>query len=236
MAGAMVLGRNDAGRHPQAGHERRGKRRWRSWAFTASIEVQGHENNRRVGILLPDVRSHPSRNSFQERGDPVKAANCYYCSGCQYGATTCAVLARCAGLPARCVWMCPFDQYENHCVAEVFYDGRWHLLDPEARAFYLEADNRTLAGYESLHRQPELAARTHEGGFAAKPMAKSHTSFYQRHYPSAGMPIDRWTSTMALTLAPARRSSGAGATRASSAAARTCGTATCRLIIWPTAS
>jgi len=175
------------------------------WAFTASIEVQGHENNRRVGILLPDVRSHPSRNSFRERGDPVKAANCYYCSGCQYGATTCAVLARCAGLPARCVWMCPFDQYENHCVAEVFYDGRWHLLDPEARAFYLEADNRTLASYESLHRQPELAARTHEGGFAAKPMAKSHTSLYERYYPSTGMPIDRWTSTMTLTLRPGEK-------------------------------
>ncbi len=75
----------------------------------------------------------------------------------EFSATTCAVLARCAGLPARCVWMCPFDQYENHCVAEVFYDGRWHLLDPEARAFYLEADNRTLAGYESLHVERRLA-------------------------------------------------------------------------------
>jgi len=30
--------------------------------------------------------------------------------------------------------MCPQDQYENHCVAEVFYDNRWHLFDAESRA------------------------------------------------------------------------------------------------------
>lgn len=118
------------------------------WAFAADIAVQCHENNRRVGALHPDNRSHPSRNEFQERGDPVRAANTYYCSGCQYGATTCAVLARAAGLASRCVWMCPFDQYEIHCVAEVFCGARWRLLDPEARAFYLESDNTTLAGYE----------------------------------------------------------------------------------------
>jgi hypothetical protein len=98
--------------------------------------------------------------------------------------------------------MCPFDQYENHCVAEVFYDGRWHLLDPEARAFYLETDNRTLASYESLHRQPGLAARTHEGGFAAKDRAASYAKSYASYYPPAGMPTDRWASRMDLTLRP----------------------------------
>lgn len=175
------------------------------WAFTAGIEVQGHENNRRVGPYYPDVRSHPSRNTFQERADPVKAANTYYCSGCNYGAANCAVLARAAGLPARCVWMCPFDQYEIHCVAEVFFDGRWHLLDPECRVFYLEADNRTVASYETLHRRPELAARTHEGGFAARYMARSHAEHYQRYSPPPGMPVDTWTTEMAVRLRPGEK-------------------------------
>ena len=53
------------------------------WKHAAGNEVQCHENNRRVGPFYPEDQSHPWRNTFKERGDPVRAANCYYCSGCQ---------------------------------------------------------------------------------------------------------------------------------------------------------
>jgi hypothetical protein len=152
------------------------------WGFTASHEVQCHENNRRVGPPYPDPASHPSRNEFRERADPVKAANCYYCSGCSLSAANFVVLCRQADLVARAVWMCPADQYETHCVAEVLYGGAWHLFDPECRCFYLEADNRTIASYQTLHENPSLALRTIEGGFASRGM-ENHAPHYARYYP-----------------------------------------------------
>lgn len=177
------------------------------WGFSSSIEVQCHENNRRVGPYYPEERSQPSRNSFKERGNPVKAANSYYCSGCQLSATNCAVLLRQAGLAARAVWMCPLDQYENHCVVEVWYDGAWHLFDPERRAFYLDSDNTTVASYETLHNNPAMAARTHDGGFAAKYMAKlSHAADYEKYYPPSVMPVDGdWVDKMSMTLRPGEK-------------------------------
>ncbi|MDD4869283.1 MAG: hypothetical protein PHR77_01890 [Kiritimatiellae bacterium] len=175
------------------------------FGLLCSIEVRAHENNRRVGPIYPDDRSNPSRNSFKERGDPVRAVNSYYCSGCQYGSATFAVLARYAGLTSRCVWICPYDQYENHCVAEVFYENRWHLFDTESRTFYLEEDNTTIASYESLHLRPELVARTQGGGFAAKATKKSDGAGYRKYYPPPIMPIDCWTSTMAMTLRPGEK-------------------------------
>ena len=175
------------------------------WAFTGSNDVQCHENNRRVGPYYPDHRSHPSRNTFQERANPVKAANCYYCSGCQLGAANCVALLRHAGIPARAVWMCPRDQYEIHCVAEAWYDGGWHLFDPERRSFYLDSDNTAVASYETLHKNPALAARTHDGGFAARPGKLTHAENYERFYPPPVMPVEPWTSTMAMTLRPGEK-------------------------------
>ncbi|MBN2294837.1 MAG: hypothetical protein JXM70_20575 [Pirellulales bacterium] len=177
------------------------------WGFASSIEVQCHDNNRRVGPYYPEEKSNPSRNTYKERANPVKAANIYYCSGCQLSATNCVVLLRQAGLGARAVWMCPMDQYEIHCVAEAWYDGAWHLFDPERRAFYLEGDNTTVASYETLHKYPDLAERTHDGGFAAKYMAKrSHAEEYKNYYPPAVMPVDRdWVGEMSMTLRPGEK-------------------------------
>ena len=177
------------------------------WSFSAGIEVQCHDNDRRVGPHYPEENSQPSRNTFKERGNPVKAANSYYCSGCQFSATNCVVLLRRAGLAARAVWMCPLDEYENHCVTEAWYDGAWHLFDAERRSFYLDSDNTTVASYETLHNNPAMAARTHDGGFAAEYMAKeSHAKDYEKYYPPSVMPVDAdWVSEMSMTLRPGEK-------------------------------
>ena len=179
------------------------------FGFASSIEVQAHDNNRRVGPPFPadgtehvnQDTSHPSRNTFQERANPVKAANSYYCSGCSLSAANFVVLCRHAGLAARAVWMCPLDRYTTHCVAEAWYDGGWHLFDPERRAFYLEQDNATVASYETLHENPVLAERTHDGGFAAAKLP-THAPDYARYYPPHVMPVEQWLSAMDLTLRP----------------------------------
>ncbi|MEA3364568.1 MAG: hypothetical protein U9Q79_02920 [Candidatus Hydrogenedentes bacterium] len=62
--------------------------------FASRIDVQAHDNNRRVGPPFPGhgtehenrETSHPSRSTFKERANPVKAANSYYCSGCSLSA------------------------------------------------------------------------------------------------------------------------------------------------------
>lgn len=174
------------------------------WGFTSSIEVQCHDNNRRVGPIVPDEKSHPSRNTYKERGNPVKAANCYYCSGCQVSATNFVILCRHAGLIARAVWMCPLDRYTVHCVGEVWYDGGWHLFDPERRSFYLKQDNATVASYESLHKNPSLALRTHDGGFASTGK-QTHAREYEKFYPPSVMPVEQWLSTMDMRLRPGEK-------------------------------
>ena len=172
------------------------------WSHAASYEVQCHENNRRVGPYYPDEASHPSRNTFRERGNPVVAANCYYCSGCQLSATNFVVLCRNAGLAARAVWMSGLDEFENHCVGEAWHDGSWHLYDPEARAFFLRRDNRTIASYRDLHEDPALVDRTLLGGFAREGGQGSGKN-YGKYYPPHVMPVDKsWVSTMSLTLRP----------------------------------
>ena len=172
------------------------------WRFAASYDVQCHENNRRVGPFYPDEASHPSRNTFRERGNPVYAANCYYCSGCQLSATNFVVLCRNAGLIARAVWMSALDEFENHCVGEVWHDGGWHLYDPEARAFFLQRDNQTVASYQALHEDPGLVDRTLLAGFAREGGRGSGRN-YQKYFPPHVMPVERdWVGTMNLTLRP----------------------------------
>lgn len=174
------------------------------FAFTASMDVQCHDNNRRVGPPYPEAASHPSRGEFKERADPVKAANCYYCSGCQLAAANFTVLCRHAGLPARAIWLCPQNEYENHCVGETWYDGKWHLFDPECRGFYLDRDNTNVASYEALHKDPALAARTQLDGFAAR-KGHSYVAEFRQYYPPHVMPVEPWVSRMDMTLRPGER-------------------------------
>ncbi len=174
------------------------------YCFLAGHEVQCHENDRRPGPEIPGDETHPSRNTFQERANPVKAVNCYYCGGCQYEATNLVILCRKAGLVARPVWMNALDKYGAHCVAEVWYDGAWHLLDPDQRMFFLDSDNTNVASYEGLHNNPSLCDRTQGAGFASTGV-KSRASQYRDNYPPHVMAVESWLSTMEMTLRPGEK-------------------------------
>ena len=171
------------------------------WAWQSSIEVICHENNKRVGPPFPDDRSNPSRNGFKERADPVRAANCYYCSGCSLSAANYVTLCRHAGLTARAIWICPQDRYATHCIAEVRHEGGWHAYDTEKASFYLKRDNTTLASYKEIHEDIGLAERTHIGTFANKEMFDAKSEI-ERNYPPRGMPVEQWLSTMDMVLRP----------------------------------
>lgn len=94
----------------------------------------------------------------KELSDPVKVFNVYGYNTCGNDSISLAGQWRRAGLkvaPARLV---------GHCVTQVFYDGRWHLLDGDMHSIYLLRDNETVAGEQDLVRDHDVIRRTHTQG------------------------------------------------------------------------
>lgn len=167
--------------------------------FISDISINAHDNNLRVSPPYPDEESNPSKNQFKERANPVKAVNCFYCSGCSLSAANFVILCRHAGLEARAIWMS--ERYIYHCVAEVKYNGKYHLFDPEQNAFFLDLGDTTIASYEEVYRCPEIKMRTHMCGFAQKEENYPGES-YCSIYPPYSMPVEDWVTTMDIILRP----------------------------------
>lgn len=86
--------------------------------------------------------------------NPVRGLNGYgYCI-CGHTASWMSALCRAAGLKTR-VW-----ELAGHTVMEAYFDGAWHMLDANAKTFYLDRDNRTIASIETLEHDPWLIERT----------------------------------------------------------------------------
>ena len=84
--------------------------------------------------------------------DPIRQFN-------DYGYTMCSTISgmNCAiwdamGLPAR-YW-----DIGNHTVAEVFYDGRWHMYDSSMSAIFTLCDGETIASVEEIGAAGACAA------------------------------------------------------------------------------
>ncbi len=93
-----------------------------------------------------------------ELGDPVKVFNSYGHNTCGNDSICMAGLWQKVGLkaaPARGV---------GHCISQVFYDGRWHLLDGDQHVLYLLRDNETIASEHDIVRDHDLIRRTHTSG------------------------------------------------------------------------
>jgi hypothetical protein len=169
---------------------------------TADLSVQTHDNNTRVGPELPALGQRPA-NEFRELADPVKATNIYYSNGCSTAAANLAILSRHAGLDAHVLWLSPSNHLKTHAVAEVFYDGGWHVFDPDSRAYFLEEDGRTVASYQTLHERPWLVDATHLGGFASPGLDLKLADEFARNWPPPEMPVDTdWVSSLELDLRP----------------------------------
>ena len=51
-------------------------------------------------------------------------------------------------------------EIRHHTVAEIQYDGAWHMLDPDCHLFFLGKDNRTIASIEEIEKDLAFYART----------------------------------------------------------------------------
>jgi hypothetical protein len=131
--------------------------------------------------------------------DPVKVFNVYGHNTCGNDSICMAGLWHKAGLrvaPARLV---------GHCASQVFYDGRWHLLDGDMQSMYLLRDNETVAGEQDLVRDHDLIRRTHTQGIL-QPDGRAGDEWESSIYVFAGdVNGDRDThgkTDMTMTLRP----------------------------------
>ncbi len=93
-----------------------------------------------------------------ELGDPVKVFNVYGHNTCGNDSINLAGLWKRAGLkvaPACTV---------GHCISQVWFDGRWNLMDGDQQGLYLLRDGRTIASELDLARDHDLVKRAHTLG------------------------------------------------------------------------
>lgn len=144
-------------------------------AMLASILKPGmnaEEKSIAIWKFLVDWRYHydPAEQG-DELHDPVKFLNVYGYGFCDDCATNFMVLARKAGLQSR-VW-----GLSGHVVAETFYDGQWHMFDPDHQVFYRNRQGK-IAGVEELAEQPQIITQTPRDplGSPSELIAKLYTS------------------------------------------------------------
>lgn len=96
-----------------------------------------------------------------ECSDAVKALNVYGYTLCGNQALVLDDLWKAAGLKTRRGYPV------GHCVGEVFYDGRFQLLDSDEHVICLLRDNQTIAAEADIVRDHDLVKRTHTYGIGS---------------------------------------------------------------------
>jgi hypothetical protein len=172
----------------------------RTWRSTPEIVAQvvkpGMTDEQKARALWSFARDYyyhwwPATTGLDAR-DPVKLFAGYGYGFCSDNANALAVLWLEAGLPVR-QWTLGNSE---HSVAEVFYDGGWHLLDADWQGIYLARDNRTVASVEELIADPELVAR---GG----PDQEHLVPIYSKTNPASFSPgVTPSTHRLDITLRP----------------------------------
>ncbi|MEQ8852641.1 transglutaminase-like domain-containing protein [Gimesia sp.] len=171
-------------------------------AMLASILKPGmtdEEKSLAIWKFLVDWRYHfyPAEPG-DEVHDPVKFLNVYGYGFCDDCASNFAVLARKAGVRSR-IW-----GLSGHVVAEAFYDGKWHMFDPDHEVFYRN-DQGVIASVEELAQHPELITKTPLDpiGSPSQAIARLYTTTADNR-PSERKPAIR-DSNLAPTLEPGDR-------------------------------
>jgi len=135
--------------------------------------------------------------------DPLKILNCFGCAICGQNANLLAVLWKAAGFKSR---ICGI---KGHVVPEVFYEGAWHLLDGDLKAYHRKhppahgeiasvadcaADPTLVSGQQNPSRPFYLPDRSPE----------KMAALYDVD-PGGGPPFDDRAHTMDFILRPGER-------------------------------
>ena len=128
--------------------------------IVASAVTPGMSDGEKAMALWRQQIQHRYHSSAggEDLGDPVKVFNIYGLNPCGKDAMMMGGLWKQVGLkgaPARLV---------GHAIAQVYYDGGWHVMDGDLGMIYLLRDNETLASDRQLARDHDLVKRTHTMG------------------------------------------------------------------------
>lgn len=143
-------------------------------------------------------RYHASAGG-EDLGDPVKVFNVYGLNPCGKDAMMMGGLWKQVGLkgaPVRLV---------GHAIAQVQYDGEWHVMDGDLDMIYLLRDNETLASDRQLARDHDLVKRTHTMGLLvddSRMRDERTAAMFVSEEPIAGSRACKEDTTMQMTLRP----------------------------------
>ena len=141
-----------------------GPRLWTADEILESIGGTQQPPDLLVLAINDFVRSHMRHvaNNRLAEGAPVdtllQSVNFVGMGQCGEACTFVTQLAERAGLPALRV-MLDRENPKGHVVAEVKWDGQWHLIDPDRDFVFPSDDFRRLLSFAEVRRQPELLAR-----------------------------------------------------------------------------
>jgi len=123
-------------------------------------EMSDKEKARRIYEFEVANRFHATTQD-DEVPDVVKRVNAYGYSLCYDESKAISDLWRAAGLKVR-------QGFPNgHSLAEVFYEGAWHLLDSDESIVSLLRDNENVASEAQIVADHDLGKRTHNYGLLA---------------------------------------------------------------------
>ncbi|MBN1674859.1 MAG: putative Ig domain-containing protein [Kiritimatiellae bacterium] len=166
----------------------------------AALEPGMTDREKAKALWFQQVRHryHRAGETGKELGDPVKVFNVYGHNPCGCDANMMGGLWRRAGLkgaPVRLV---------SHSIAQVFYDGGWHVMDGDLAGIYLLRDNETLASDIELARDHDLVKRTHNQGIMlpdSRDTDERAAAMFVSEAPISGS-RDCYASSMNMTLRP----------------------------------
>lgn len=158
------------------------------------------DKEKTVALWLQHVSRRFHRGGYGGNlSDPVLVFNCYGHHVCGQDAQISALYWQKVGLksaPVRLV---------SHAIAQVQYDGGWHVMDGDLESFFLLRDNQTVASDREIARDHDLVKRAHSFGLTFPDLRRfdeSYASMFVCEDPVRGERAGHSTWTMNMTLRP----------------------------------
>ena len=169
--------------------------------IVASVVAPGMSDGEKALALWYQQIQHRYHSSAggEDLGDPVKVFNIYGLNPCGKDAMMMGGLWKQVGLkgaPVRLV---------GHAIAQVHYDGDWHVMDGDLGMIYLLRDNETLASDRQLARDHDLVKRTHTMGLLvddSRMRDERAAAMFVSEDPIQGSRACKEDTTMKMTLRP----------------------------------
>ena len=169
--------------------------------IVASAVTPGMSDGEKARALWYQQIQHRYHSSAggEDLGDPVKVFNIYGLNPCGKDAMMMGGLWKQVGLkgaPVRLV---------GHAIAQVHYDGEWHVMDGDLGMIYLLRDNETLASDRQLARDHDLVKRTHTMGILvddSRMRDERAAAMFVSEEPIQGSRACKEDTTMKMTLRP----------------------------------